>query len=83
MPDMQCEFRRTGSQAIRQSGMTEAPISSAPQTLSVEIQYLIDGPEIAWSTVGAQILENANNTSSYDEATREITYNTYVRMLEA
>lgn len=87
MPDMQCEFRQTGSHTIQQSGTTQAPIGSDPQPLFVEIKYSIDGPKIAWSTLGLptsglQFLENANNTSSYDETTKEITYNTDVRMLE-
>lgn len=87
MPDMQCEFRQTGPQTILQSGMTQAPIGSDLQPLSVEIQYSVEEPKIAWSALesparSSQFLENANNTSSYDETTKEITYNTYVRMLE-
>lgn len=82
IPDMKCEFRRTGSQTIQQSGTTEAPIGSDLQPLSVDIQYTIDGPQINWTPLGSQFLENANNTSSYDETTQEITYNTDVRMLE-
>jgi hypothetical protein len=81
MPDMQCEFRQTGTHTIQQSGKTQAPIGGDPQALSVEIQYSIEGPKIAWSTLASQLLENANNTSSYDKMTREITYNTDVRML--
>lgn len=83
IPDVVSEFRRTGPQTIQQGGTTQAAFGGESQPLSVDIQYSIDGPEIAWSTRGLQYLENANNTSSYDEATQEITYNTDVRMLEA
>lgn len=83
MPDMQCEFNQSGDRKILQRGTTEAPIGNDPQTLSVEIEYSIIGTEkMAWSASKSQRLENAKNTSSYDEASREITYNTYVRMLE-
>jgi hypothetical protein len=83
MPDMQSEFKRTVSQTIQQSGSTQAPIGRDLQSLSVEIQYSIDGPQLKWSPIELQFLENANNTSSYDKTTRKITYNTDVRMLEA
>ena len=83
MPDMQCEFKQTDSRKIQQSGTTQAPIGSDPQVLSVEIEYSIIGTKkIDWSTSKSQFLKNAKNTSSYDETTQEITYNTYVRMLE-
>ena len=83
IPGVLSEFRQTGPQTIQQSGTTQATFDGNPQPLSVDIQYSIDVLEIAWSTLGSQFLENANNTSSYDETTQEITYNTHVRMLEA
>lgn len=83
IPDVLSEFKQTGPGSILQSGTTQASYGGDPQPLSVEIQYLIDAPKLAWISQGVQILENANNTSSYDEAAREITYNTDVRMLEA
>ncbi|MFJ7107432.1 hypothetical protein ACIQU2_07430 [Pseudomonas sp. NPDC098740] len=83
IPDVLSEFRQTGPQTIHQSGTTQATFDGSPQPLSVDIQYSINGPKIAWSTpLGSQFLENANNTSSYDETTQEITYNTDVRMLK-
>jgi len=83
MPDMKCEFKQTDSRQIQQSGMTQAPIGNDLQALSVEIEYSIIGTrKIDWPTSKSQCLENAKNTSSYDEVTKEITYNTYVRMLE-
>lgn len=83
MPDMQCEFNQSGARKILQRGTTKAPIGDDPQTLSVEIEYSIIGAKkIFWPSSKSQRLENAKNTSSYDEASREITYNTYVRMLE-
>ena len=83
MPDMQCEFKQTDSRKILQSGTTQAPIDSDPQALTVEIEYSIMGTmRIDWAVSKSQVLENAKNTSSYNETTQEITYNTYVRMLE-
>jgi hypothetical protein len=83
MPDMQCEFKQTDSRKILQSGTTQALIGSDPQALTVEIEYSIIGTKtIDWPALKSQVLENAKNTSSYDETTQEITYNTYVRMLE-
>jgi hypothetical protein len=83
IPDVLSEFRQTDPQTIQQSGTTNATFCGDPQPLSVEIQYSIDGPMIALLTPVSQFLENANNTSSYDEKTQEITYNTDVRMLYA
>lgn len=84
MPDMQCVFKQTDSRKIQQSGTTQAPIGSDLQALSVEIEYSIIGTKgIDWAISKSQVLENARNTSSYDETTQEITYNTYVRMLES
>ena len=83
MPDMQSEFKQLDSQTILQSGSTKAPIGKDLQPLSVEIKYSIDGPQLLWSSKKIQLLENANNTSSYDKATKKITYNTDVRMLES
>ena len=83
MPDMQCQFKQTDARKIQQSGTTDAPIGSEAQTLAVEIEYSIIGTKkIDWPVLKSQVLENAKNTSSYDETTHEITYNTYVRMLE-
>jgi hypothetical protein len=83
MPDMQCDFNQCDARKILQRGATQAPIGDNPQTLSVEIEYSIMGAEkIAWPACKSQLLENAKNTSSYDEKSREVTYNTYVRMLE-
>ena len=81
-PDMVSEFRQTGSQTIRQSGKTKATFDGEAKPLSVEIEYSIDGKKIVWSELGSQFLENANNTSTYDEKTKTITYDTDVRMLE-
>lgn len=83
IPDVLSEFRQTGPQTIQQSGTTKATFDGDPLTLSVDIQYSIDGSKLAWTTLGVQHLENLNNTSSYDEITQEITYNTDVRMLDA
>lgn len=83
IPDVLSEFRQTGPQTIQQSGTTQASFDGDPQPLAVDIKYSIDGPKIAWSTLRSQLLENANNTSSYDETTHELTYNTDVRMLDA
>jgi hypothetical protein len=88
MPDMQCEFKQSGPENILQSGTTQAPIGRELQDLSVEIKYAFNKNrnnenKIAWSSLKSQYLENAKNKSSYDETTKEITYNTYVRMLEA
>jgi hypothetical protein len=83
MPDMQCEFKQTDSRKIVQSGATQAPIGCNLQALSVEIEYSITGiKRIDWADSKSQVLENAKNTSSYDETTQKITYTTYVRMLE-
>ena len=83
MPDMQCEFNQTGDRKILQKGATVAPIGDNEQNLSIEIEYSIIGTErIDWAASKSQFLENAKNSSSYDESTLEITYNTYVRMLE-
>ena len=83
IPDVVSEFRQTGPQTIQQSGKTEAVFDGKPLPLSVEIQYIMDGSKIAWSSLAQQFLENSNNTSSYDETTKEIIYNTDVRMLES
>jgi hypothetical protein len=82
IPDVLSEFRQTGPQTIQQSGTTQATFDSDPLPVSVDIKYSIDGPKISQSTPMSQFLENANITSSYDETTQEITYNTDVRMLE-
>jgi len=83
IPDVLSEFRQTGLQTIQQSGTTQATFDGDPQPLSVDIKYSIDGRSIPKSASVSQFLENTNNTSSYDETTQEITYNTDVRMLEA
>ena len=83
IPDVVSEFRQTGPQTIQQRGTTQATFDCDPQPLSVDIKYSIDGRNIPGSTLVLQALENANNTSSYDETTQKITYNTDVRMLEA
>lgn len=82
IPDTQCDFNRTSGHAIKQIGSTQALTSNNSQSLSLEIDYMISGSQPKWSAVKPQLLENANNTSSYNETTREITYNTDVRMLE-
>lgn len=81
IPDVRSEFRQTGPETIQQRATTQATFDCDPQSLSVDIEYSIDG-RIPGSISVSQLLENSNNTSSYDETTQEITYNTDVRMLE-
>ncbi|MBZ9965663.1 hypothetical protein LB561_12090 [Mesorhizobium sp. B292B1B] len=83
IPDVLSEFRQTGPETIQQRATTQATFFDGdPQPLSVDIKYSIDG-RIPGSISALQFLENANNTSSYDETTQKITYNTDVRMLES
>ena len=83
IPDVLSEFKQTGSQKIQQSGTTQATFGGDPQSLSIDIEYLIQGDKLAWSPLELQFLQNADNKSSYDQTTQEITYNTYVHMLDA
>lgn len=82
IPDVLSEFRQTGPETIQQRATTQATFDGDTQPLSVDIKYSIEGG-IPGSISVSQSLENANNTSSYDETTQEITYNTDVRMLES
>lgn len=83
IPDVASEFQQTGPQSIKQSGTTQATFESNPEALSVVIDYTIEGAERLALSDGLQNLENANNTSMYDEGTKTIIYNTDVRMLES
>lgn len=79
--DVHSEFRQTGSNSILQTGKTEAMFDGGTQPLSVQIEYLIDGPPIASEKPFSQILENAKNSASYDRESKKILFNTDVRML--
>lgn len=80
--DVLSVFSKTGSQKILQSGKTHASFGGKEEPVSVDIQYFIEGNKIAWSKEKFQFLENAENKSTYDEKTKEITFNTKVRMLD-
>ncbi|WP_298139676.1 hypothetical protein [Flavobacterium sp.] len=80
--DVLSVFSKNGSQKILQSGKTHAAFGEKPVPVSVDIKYFIEGNRIAWSKEKFQFLENADNKSTYDEKTKEITFNTKVRMLD-
>lgn len=79
--DVQSEFRQTGPNSIQQTGKTEVQFDDGTQPLSVEIEYVIDGPPISSEQSVRQILENAKNSASYDKQSKKILFNTDVRML--
>jgi hypothetical protein len=81
--DVLSVFSKTGSQKILQIGKTHTAFGEKPEHVSIDIQYFIEGNKIAWSKEKFQFLENADNKSTYDEKTKEITFNTKVRMLDA